>query len=78
MAAETCAYMNIVHPDYSKLAARIAVSNLHKKTSANFLEVAQKLRDIKDNAGRDASLLADDVYEIIEKNIEKIQARIDY
>jgi len=30
LAAETCAYMNIIHPDYSKLAARILVSNLHK------------------------------------------------
>ena len=30
LAAETCAYMNIIHPDYSKLAARIAISNLHK------------------------------------------------
>jgi len=30
LSAETCAYMNIIHPDYSKLAARIAVSNLHK------------------------------------------------
>ena len=34
LAAETCAYMNIVHPDYSKLAARIAVTNLHKNTNS--------------------------------------------
>jgi ribonucleoside-diphosphate reductase alpha chain len=39
LAAETCAYMNIVHPDYSKLAARIAISNLHKSTPKTFLEV---------------------------------------
>jgi ribonucleoside-diphosphate reductase alpha subunit len=32
LASETCAYMTIVHPDYSILAARIAVSNLHKRT----------------------------------------------
>jgi len=30
LAAETCAYMNLIHPQYSLLAARIAVSNLHK------------------------------------------------
>lgn len=30
LAAETCAYMNIIHPHYSLLAARIAVNNLHK------------------------------------------------
>jgi len=37
--------MNIVHPDYSKLAARIAVSNLHKRTSSDFLEVSKKLKN---------------------------------
>lgn len=30
LAAETAAYMNIDHPDYAKLAARVSVSNLHK------------------------------------------------
>lgn len=32
LSAETAAYMNIIHPHYSILAARIAVSNLHKET----------------------------------------------
>ena len=32
LAAETCAYLNLIHPHYSILAARIAVSNLHKQT----------------------------------------------
>jgi len=41
LAAETCAYMTIVHPDYSKLAARIAVSNLHKQTHSDFYEVSK-------------------------------------
>jgi ribonucleoside-diphosphate reductase subunit M1 len=48
LAAETCAYMNMVHPDYSKLAARIAVSCLHKQTSDSFLEVVTRLKDYKD------------------------------
>ena len=30
LAAETCAYMSQKHHDFSTLAARIAVSNLHK------------------------------------------------
>lgn len=57
--------MNMVHPDYSKLAARIAISNLHKKTSSDFLEVITKLRNFKDKVGRPAPMIADDVYEII-------------
>ncbi|KAG9618865.1 hypothetical protein KCU64_g22393, partial [Aureobasidium melanogenum] len=32
LAAETAAYMTTTHPDYAVLAARIAVSNLHKQT----------------------------------------------
>jgi hypothetical protein len=32
LAAETAAYLTTEHPDYSILAARIAVSNLHKQT----------------------------------------------
>ena len=36
LAAETAASMTTIHPDYAKLAARIAVSNLHKDTSKSF------------------------------------------
>lgn len=64
--------MNMVHPDYSKLAARIAISNLHKKTSSDFLEVSSCLRHFKDKIGRDAPLLAEDVYDIILKNKDLI------
>jgi ribonucleotide reductase alpha subunit len=78
LAAETCAYMNIIHPDYSKLAARILVSNLHKQTTADFLEVSKRLKNFKDKVGRPAAMLADDVFEVIEKNIDKIHAKIDY
>ena len=39
LIAETAAYMNILHPDYGRLASRIAVSKLHKETSESFLEV---------------------------------------
>ena len=34
LAAEIAATLTTKHPDYAKLAARIAVSNLHKVTSA--------------------------------------------
>jgi hypothetical protein len=70
--------MSVIHPDYSKLAARILVSNLHKMTTSNFLEVAQRLKDFKDKVGRPAPMLSDEVYAVIENNIKKIQARLDY
>lgn len=36
LAAEIAASMTTVHPDYAILAARIAVSNLHKETKEKF------------------------------------------
>jgi len=36
LAAETAARMNSQHPDYETLAARIAISNLHKETKNVF------------------------------------------
>jgi hypothetical protein len=39
LAAETAAYLTTEHPDYSALAARIVVSNLHKLTKKSFSEV---------------------------------------
>lgn len=36
LAAETAATMTTKHPDYAILAARVAVSNLHKETKKIF------------------------------------------
>lgn len=43
LAAETAAYKTTTHPDYAVLAARIAISNLHKETKKSFSQVVQDL-----------------------------------
>ena len=79
LAAETAAYMSTQHPDFSTLAARISMSNLHKSTSANFMETVDKLHDyIHPKTGLNAPLIANDCYDIIKKNIERLEATIDY
>lgn len=78
LAAETCAYMNIVHPDYSLLAARVVVSNLHKMTNTNFFEVVHNLYTMTDTLGRPAPLIATDVYDFIKDNQQALQAAIDF
>ncbi|CAJ1370832.1 unnamed protein product [Effrenium voratum] len=78
LAAETCAYMSQKHPDFSTLAARIAVSNLHKNTSDSFSETCRVLYEYKDRQGRVATLLADDVWDFVKANAEKLDAAIDY
>jgi hypothetical protein len=43
LAAETAATMTTKHPDYAILAARIAVSNLHKETKKSFSGKKERL-----------------------------------
>src|SRR5579859_8120842 len=79
LAAETAASLTTKHPDYALLASRIAVSNLHKNTIKSFSETMRRLHgyiDIK--AGKNASLIADDVWEVIEKNAEVLDSTIIY
>ena len=105
LSAETAAYLTLVHPHYSLLAARIAVSNLHKETNESFYQTIKNLYEYVDKTGkksyftsqntlllfllythllihklffcnlclgRSASLIAKDVFEIVEKNAEEI------
>jgi ribonucleoside-diphosphate reductase subunit M1 len=43
LASETAAYLTTKHPDYAVLAARIAISNLHKETKKTFSQVVTDL-----------------------------------
>lgn len=78
LCAETCAYMAIVHPDYTMLANRISVSSLHKTTYDDIKDVANQLYNFVDSCDRSASLLDQKTYEIIIANADKINAKIDY
>lgn len=78
LAAETCAYMSQKHPDFSVLAARIAVSNLHKNTSESFYETCRILHGYVDPQGRSASLISQEVWEFIEANAQRLDEGIDY
>lgn len=79
LAAETAATMTTAHPDYAKLAARIAVSNLHKNTKKSFSDTMHDLYHyVNPRTGKKAPLLADDVYEIIKDNAEKLDSTIIY
>jgi ribonucleoside-diphosphate reductase alpha chain len=79
LAAETAASLTTKHPDYALLASRIAVSNLHKNTIKSFSETMRNLYQYIDpKTGKNASLLADDVWDIIEKNAEELDSSIIY
>jgi ribonucleoside-diphosphate reductase alpha chain len=79
LAAETAATMTVQHPDYAKLAARIAVSNLHKNTKKVFSEVMADLYNyVNPRTGKKAPLLSDETYNVIMANAEKIDSTIIY
>ncbi|MCO7722453.1 ribonucleoside-diphosphate reductase subunit alpha [Myroides odoratimimus] len=79
LAAETAASMTVTHPDYALLAARIAVSNLHKNTKKVFSETVEDLyRYVNPRTGQEAPLIADDVYEVIKKHGERLDSTIIY
>ena len=79
LAAEVAASKTIDHPDYALLASRIAVSNLHKETKKTFSEVIDDMHHYIDpKTGQNASLIADDVYDIILENRDLLDSSIIY
>ena len=79
LAAEIAATLTTTHPDYAKLAARIAVSNLHKNTKKSFSETMKDLYEyVNPRTGKKASMIADDVYQVIEDNADKLDSTIIY
>ncbi|PWA45438.1 ribonucleotide reductase 1 [Artemisia annua] len=79
LAAETSAALTANHPDYACLAARIAVSNLHKNTKKSFSDTIKDMYNhVSERSGQKAPLIADDVYEIIMKHAARLDSEIIY
>jgi ribonucleotide reductase alpha subunit len=78
LTAEQCASMSSIHPDYTKLASAIVVSNLHKNTSSCYYETTKKLYDYRDSNNNSFRLIKTSIMEIIETYKDSINAMIDY
>ena len=79
LAAETSASMTTKHPDYATLAARVAISNLHKNTLKSFSAVIKRLYNYVDpKTSENASLISKEVYEIVRKNAAFLDSTIIY
>ena len=77
LAAETAAAMATTHPDYSKLAGRLAVSNLHKTTPKKFSLCIKELHSfIEPKTSKESSLIDDDIYQFVMDNKEIIDGAI--
>ena len=79
LAAEQAASMTTTHPDYATLAARIAISNLHKETSKSFSNTMKRLYTYVDpKTGENASLISKEVYEAVRKHAAMLDSSIIY
>lgn len=79
LAAETAAAMTVTHPDYAQLAARIAVSNLHKNTKKSFSETMSDMYHyVNPRTGKASPLVSDEAYEVIMANAERLDSAIIY
>ena len=77
LASETAAAMTRIHPDYSILASRIAISALKKETKKSFKETIEDLYNYIDpKTGLNAGMISDEVYEVVQKNHKKIESMI--
>jgi ribonucleoside-diphosphate reductase alpha subunit len=79
LAAEVCASLTVQHPDYAILAARIAISNLHKTTSQSFSNTMKRLYTyLNPKTGENAALIAPDVYGVVKKHAAMLDETIVY
>ena len=79
LASETAAYLTTKHPDYAILAARIAISNLHKETKKSFSQVIQDLYNyVNPKNGKPAGMISKETYECVMDNAELLDSSIIY
>jgi ribonucleoside-diphosphate reductase alpha chain len=78
LTAQQCASLITTHPDYNKLASRILVSNHHKNTDENYLNVVSKLYNFKDIHGKNSPLVSKELFDLVVKNKDEIQSFFDF
>jgi ribonucleoside-diphosphate reductase alpha subunit len=78
LAAEQCASMSTLNPDYGTLAGRIIVSNHQKNTDPNFYMVVNRLYNFRDINGKKKPLLSNTLFEFVATYTQEIENMIDY
>jgi ribonucleoside-diphosphate reductase alpha subunit len=77
LAMETAASLTVKHPDYATLAARIAITSLHKETKKSFSETVKDLYNYVDPKTRKHSPVVSDVfYKLVNKHSDELDSAI--
>ena len=78
LTAEQCASMVTLHPNYDVLAGYVVVSNHQKNTNNSFYTSMSQLYNNVDVHGQHSPLIADVVWNVIQKYKAEIEEVIDY
>lgn len=79
LSAEVSAYMTSVHPDYARLAGRIAVANLHRSTSDSFMETFETLFGYQNEFTKEKQpLISEEIFAFAREHKDRISAEIAY
>lgn len=71
--------MTVTHPDYAILAARIAVSNLHKQTKKQFSSVMDDLfHYVNPKNRKPAPMISQSIHNIVMQHAEELNSAIVY
>ncbi|CAL8353653.1 unnamed protein product [Lota lota] len=77
LAAEITATLTTKHPDYACLAARIAVSNLHKETKKVFSDVMEDLYNyVNPLNSRHSPMISKETLDIVLENKDRLNSAI--
>jgi len=77
LAAEECASLSTLHPDYGTLSSRIIVSNHQKNTDPLFLNVVTNLYNFINVHGENKPLVSKELWHFTQLHSEQIQNMID-
>ena len=77
LAMETAASLATKHPDYSILAARLAITNLHKETKKSFSETVTDLyKYIDPKTGKHSPIVSESFHNIVKRHADEIDSAI--
>ena len=77
LAMETAASLATKHPDYSALAARLAITSLHKETKKSFSETVQDLYKYVDpKTGLHSPILSEKFNKLVQAHADEIDSAI--
>ena len=77
LAMETAASLATKHPDYSVLAARLAITNLHKETKKSFSETVTDLYKYVDPiTGKHSPIVSENFFNLVKNHADELDSAI--